>query len=163
MTGEVALDYGKGLCTVDAPKAQGACGFLAKAGPIALRDLGINATNAYAAILAVPLDDLPLATSRKVLIQVTTAARPTGWKTKDADFLAEDGKTTVRASRSSTPASPPGESPAPRSPSPSRTPPSPRPPASTPPATPPRSSRSSGREGSSASRLPPQTMYLLLE
>ena len=35
VTGEVALDYGTGLCTLDAPKAQGACGFLAKAGPIA--------------------------------------------------------------------------------------------------------------------------------
>ena len=33
ITGEVTLDYNIGLCTVDAPKAQGACGFLAKAGP----------------------------------------------------------------------------------------------------------------------------------
>ena len=96
VTGEVNLDYGKGVCTVDAPKAQGACGFLAQAVPIALKDLGINSTNAYAAVLAVPLDDLPLVTSRKVLIQVTTAARPTGWKTRDAEFPGEDGKTRVR-------------------------------------------------------------------
>jgi len=96
VTGEVALDYGKGVCTVDAPKAQGACGFLARAGAISLRDLGIKSTNAYAAVLAVSMDDLPLATSRRVLIQVTTAARPSGWEAKDAEFVGEDGKTKVR-------------------------------------------------------------------
>ena len=96
VTGEVSLDYGKGLCTVDTPKAQGACGFLARSGPITLHDLAIKSTNAYATVLVVPLDDQPLATSRRVLVQVATAARPTGWQTRDADFTAEDGKTKVR-------------------------------------------------------------------
>jgi len=96
VTGEVTLDYGQGLCTVDAPRAQGACGFLARAGTIGLRDLAIRSTNAYATVLAVPLDDLPLATSRRVLIQVATAARPTGWDAREAEFAGEDGKARLR-------------------------------------------------------------------
>ena len=27
-TGQINLDFGRGLCTIDAPQAQGACGFL---------------------------------------------------------------------------------------------------------------------------------------
>ncbi len=96
VTGEVTLDYGKGTCTVDAPKAQGACGFLAKAGPIQLRDLSIRSSNPYASVLVVPLDDRPLASSLRVLVQVATAARPTGWQTRDAEFPGEDGKALVK-------------------------------------------------------------------
>jgi len=48
ITGEVALDHGNGLCTVDTPKAQGACGFLAKAGVIRLGDVAIRSQNGYA-------------------------------------------------------------------------------------------------------------------
>ena len=96
VTGEVMLDYGVGLCTVDAPKAQGACGLLSKAGLIALKDISIRSSNAYAALLAVPLDDQPLATSKRILIQIGTVARPTGWATKDAQVKSEDGKTTTK-------------------------------------------------------------------
>jgi hypothetical protein len=85
-TDEITLDYNIGLCTVDAPKAQGACGFLDKADLIKLSTLSIRSANKYATILAVSLDDLPLATSKKVLIQVGTANRPTGWSTKVVDF-----------------------------------------------------------------------------
>ena len=91
-TGEVMLDYDLGLCTVDAPKAQGACGFLSRAGTIALKDLSIRSANTYAAILAVPLDDEPLATSKRILIQIGTAARPTDWATKDVRVKTDDGK-----------------------------------------------------------------------
>jgi hypothetical protein len=91
VTGEVALDYNIGLCTVDAPKAQGACGFLSKAGLITLHDLSIRSANVYAAILAVALDDLPLATSKRILIQIGTAARPTDWATKDVQIKNPDG------------------------------------------------------------------------
>lgn len=92
ITGQIVLDYGDGLCTVDAPKAQGACGFLKKAGAINLKDLSIRSANVYAAILAVPLDDQPLATSKRILIQIGTAARPTGWVAKEARWKGEGGK-----------------------------------------------------------------------
>jgi hypothetical protein len=91
ITGEVRLDYGTGLCTVDGPRAQGACGFLSKSGPIALGDVTIRSGNDYAAVLLVPLDDKPLRTSRKILVQTGTSARLTGWKARPSRF-AGDGK-----------------------------------------------------------------------
>ena len=95
-TGEVTLDHGKGLCTVDAPKAQGACGFLAQAGAIQLKDLAIRSTNSFAAVLAVALDDQPLAISKRVLVQVTTVARPTGWAATPVEFREGPDKPPIR-------------------------------------------------------------------
>lgn len=94
-TGEIRLNYGQGLCTVNAPKAQGVTGFLSKAGPISLGDVTITSGNPYATVAVVPMDDLPLRRSHQVLVQVGTAARPTGWQAKETDFPAEDGKTTL--------------------------------------------------------------------
>jgi hypothetical protein len=94
-TGELELDYGTGLCKVDAPKAQGATGFLKKTSKIALSTLTIDANNDYATVLAVPLDDQPLATSEKVLLQVGTSERSTGWKTKPAKVGGRDGEEIV--------------------------------------------------------------------
>ena len=94
-TGEITLDYGKGLCTLNTPRAQGACGFMARTGVIRLRDVAIRSRNGYATVIVVSLDDQPLATSTKVLVQVGTSARPTGWNTHEAEFPAEDGKTTL--------------------------------------------------------------------
>ena len=95
-TGEVTLDYGRGLCIVDAPQAQGACGFLNQAGPIRCRELAIDSANAFAAVLAVSLDGQPLASAKKILVQVTTAARPTGWSTAEAEFAPAPGQPRVR-------------------------------------------------------------------
>jgi hypothetical protein len=96
VTGEVTLDYGNGLCTLDAPRAQGACGFLARAGAIKLSDIAIQSGNGYATVLAVALDNRPLAASQKILVQVGTSARPTGWSTRAAEFKGEDGKTLIQ-------------------------------------------------------------------
>ena len=93
---EIAFDYGSGLCTLDTPRAQGACGFLEKAGVIRLGDVAIRSQNGYAAVAVVAMDEEPLASSRKVLVQVGTSARPDGWKTRTAEFKGEDGKTMVK-------------------------------------------------------------------
>ena len=90
ITGEVVLDYNIGLCTVDTPKAQGACGYLAKSELIKLSTLAVRSANTYATILAVALDDQPLATSKRILIQVGTANRPTGWVANPAEFQTPD-------------------------------------------------------------------------
>lgn len=95
-TGQLAWDYGRGVCTLNAPAAQGATGFLKKVGPIALGDVTIRCENEYATILAVSLDDRPIARSGRVLVQVGTRARPTGWVDHEATFTAEDGKQTIR-------------------------------------------------------------------
>lgn len=94
-TGEVALDYGRGVCTVDTPRAQGACGFLARAEKIALGDVTIACSNAYAAVLVVSLDGKPLAESRSVLVQFGTTARPTDWTTVPKTFTPKNAKEPV--------------------------------------------------------------------
>ncbi|HLK55447.1 MAG TPA: hypothetical protein VKU00_02730 [Chthonomonadaceae bacterium] len=94
ITGEVKLNYGIGFCTVNAPKAQGATGFLKKAGPLTLGDITLRSSNDYASVLVVSMDGLPLRTSKKVLVQVGTVARPTGWQDKEATWKSGDGKQT---------------------------------------------------------------------
>ena len=96
VTGEIKLNYETGLCTLNTPKAQGATGFLAKAGDIHLNDLSIAARNEYATVLAVTMDDQPLRTSHRVLVQITTSMRPTGWKTEAATF--KEGNQTYHGS-----------------------------------------------------------------
>src|SRR5262249_18265054 len=89
ITGEVRLDYGTGLCTGDTPKAQGASGFLGKAGQIDLRDVRIRSGNDYGRVTIVTLDDQPLRASKKILVQTGTSARLTGWKTKPTRFQGD--------------------------------------------------------------------------
>jgi hypothetical protein len=90
-TGELVWNWKDGLCTVDAPRAQGATGFLAKRDSIALKDLTIACRNRYATIIAVSLDDQPLANSTKVLVQVGTTQKPTGWQTRPAKLKGKPG------------------------------------------------------------------------
>ncbi len=94
VTGEVRLNYGAGICVVNAPKAQGASGFLSKVPALALADVTIRSGNEYATVAVVSLDDKPLKTSGKVLVQIGTQARPTGWEAKPATFQSEDKKQT---------------------------------------------------------------------
>jgi hypothetical protein len=94
-TGELTLNYGDGLCKLDAPKAQGATGFLKKSGKVTLSDVEIDSKNDYATVLAVALDDKPLKTSSKVLVQVGTTERSTGWKTRPAKVGGRDGEEIV--------------------------------------------------------------------
>ena len=89
VTREVVYDYGTGVCTVNAPAAQGAAGFLSQAGPLRLKDVQIDSKMEYAAVLAVALDGRPLRESRKILVQVTTQSRPHGWKQSEASYTAD--------------------------------------------------------------------------
>ncbi|QEH34586.1 hypothetical protein OJF2_31270 [Aquisphaera giovannonii] len=91
-TGEVTWDYGRGICAINAPMAQGATGFLSKVSSVPLKDVTIVSGNDYATVLAVSLDDRPLRESRRILVQVGTQARPTGWIDRPADFKSRDGK-----------------------------------------------------------------------
>jgi hypothetical protein len=94
-THQIAWDYGRGICSLDAPKAQGATGFLKSSGPIKLSDIAIRSENQYASILVVSLDDRPLAQSGRVLVQVGTRVRPTGWSDHPVTFQTNP-KETIR-------------------------------------------------------------------
>jgi hypothetical protein len=87
MTGEITLDTKNGVCTVNTPKCQGCTGFLKQAGGrFQFDDLEIVSDNNYATIMVVPMDDRPLRDSAKILVQVGTTARMTGWTERDAEF-----------------------------------------------------------------------------
>ena len=100
VTGEIRTDYGKGIYTVNAPKCQAVAGFLSQEKEIVLKDLTIRSRNAYGSLVAVPLDDQPLATSRKVLVQSGTVARSSGWiaRARSVDVKGElyDGMQILR-------------------------------------------------------------------
>jgi len=97
ITGELEMNYGKGLCTLNSPKAQGATGFLNKDKDQSLKlgDVEIRSTDEYATVLVVAVDDKPLKDSAKILVQVGTTERPSGWKTKPALVNGLSGEEVV--------------------------------------------------------------------
>ena len=99
VTGEIKSNYGVGLCTLDTPKAQGATGFFADAGgKIELADVTISSTNEYVTVTLVALDDKPLRDSSKVLVQVGTVMRPTGWTTQPVT-VRDGGKVAFKGEK----------------------------------------------------------------
>jgi hypothetical protein len=94
-TGELQMDYGKGLCTLNAPKAQGVTGFLKKEGRFKLADVEIQSGNDYGTVLVVAMDDRPLKDSAKILVQAGTTERPAGWGTKPAQIQGRPGEEVV--------------------------------------------------------------------
>ncbi len=93
ITGEVTMNVDENWCTVNAPKAQGVAGFFTKRSQFNLADVTIESTNEYAAVLVVSMDDRPLARSGRILVQVGTTSRPTGWQDKPASIPVSSGGT----------------------------------------------------------------------
>jgi hypothetical protein len=91
VTGEIETDLAHGIYRVDTPRAQGVAGMLAKAGMQRLSDVTIVAKNDYACVTVVTLDDKPIATSQRILAQIGTFARPTGWKEKPMRIPTNEG------------------------------------------------------------------------
>lgn len=91
-THELQWDYRREICTMNAPKAQGVTGFLKRAGgKFTLRDVTIESQNEYATVNIVTLDDHPIHDSTRVLVQVVTENRLTGFKTRPASFKVGQG------------------------------------------------------------------------
>jgi len=91
-TGQLKWDYGKGICTMNTPKAQGVTGFLTTTPSIELADVTITSKNPYAAINVVSMDDQPISRSGQILVQVGTVYRPTGWQEKPAKVTVDNQK-----------------------------------------------------------------------
>jgi hypothetical protein len=79
-TEELTLDYGRGLVTMNTPKAQGAAGFLGRVGKVKLSAVTVDMRNEYGSVTVVALDDEPLADSRNILIQAMTIEQFHGFK-----------------------------------------------------------------------------------
>lgn len=82
-TGELKLDWGRGVLTMNSKTAQGASGDLQAAGKIVLSDITLSIPRDVAHIALVSLDDQPLATSRRMLLQAMTEEKATGFRTQD--------------------------------------------------------------------------------
>ncbi len=67
-TGELSLDYGRGLMTVNTPRTQAAIGYLAEAGLQELDDVVIDCHSEFAAIAVTSLDGQSLGDARRVLV-----------------------------------------------------------------------------------------------
>ena len=81
-TGELKLDWGQGVLTINAPAAQGASGNLASTGEITLADVTLSIPLDVAHAIVVSLDGQPLATSKRMLLQVMTEEKPTNFRTE---------------------------------------------------------------------------------
>jgi hypothetical protein len=81
-TGELKLDWGRGILTVNAPSAQAASGNLAAAGTVELADASFTVPRETAHVILVSLDDKPLATSGRMLLQLMTEEKATGFKSE---------------------------------------------------------------------------------
>jgi hypothetical protein len=81
-TGELRLDYGKGVLTINALRAQGVSGALNLAGTTDLKDISLISELELGHIIAVALDDQPLATSSRILLQVMSEERETNYQTE---------------------------------------------------------------------------------
>ena len=90
VTGELTLDHGKGVCVLDAPQAQGVCAFFDPRKEYRTSCLSVKCGNGHASILAVSLDGKPLAESGRVLLQLGTECRPTGWQEAPARVKSGD-------------------------------------------------------------------------
>jgi hypothetical protein len=72
MTGQLAWNFGDGIVSVSAEKANGLLGFLGKQKSFSLPVLKLETGMEYASVLLVPLDDQPLASSSRMLLQILT-------------------------------------------------------------------------------------------
>jgi len=78
------LNYAKGLLLINAPQVQGASGNLQSASKINLKDMTIECNMDLAHIVAVSLDEKPLETSERILLQVMSEERTSGFDTEPA-------------------------------------------------------------------------------
>lgn len=79
-SGRVKWDFRKGVATVDAPAAQLAFGFLKDAGTVKLGDVELTTDLPFGSVMLVPLDGQPLATSKRMLLQVSSETSQTAWR-----------------------------------------------------------------------------------
>jgi hypothetical protein len=93
-TGQVCFDFGRGLCSIDAPAAQGAAGYLKSVAPVELSTVTIASQNEYVSVLVVSMDGAALSRSGRVLVQIGTLGRPTGWVEREATFNGDHANVT---------------------------------------------------------------------
>ncbi len=86
-TREIIWEYNRGAISIDAPRAQGASGYLGRAGGVTLRNVSLDllSANETATMLWVPLDTArPLGGEGRSLMVLASRTEPTGWQWRDS-------------------------------------------------------------------------------
>lgn len=81
---QLELDYRSGLLVINARKVQGASGNPGTRQSIHLRDITISSTMDLLHIVLVSLDNRPISESGRMLLQVMSEEKPTGFQTETA-------------------------------------------------------------------------------
>jgi hypothetical protein len=89
---QVTWQADAGWLRVDTTHTQAVAAHFAQAPKHVLSQVTIESTNAFASVMVTSMTDAPLAQSNRVLVQVTTRARPAGWREEAAQLDAVDGK-----------------------------------------------------------------------
>ncbi len=97
--GAATLDFGRGLLTVNTPRAQAVAGFLGEAGEVKLGDVSVRCGNEYAAVAVVSLDDQPISRSRRLLIQAVTDEQPYRFKVRADGVITSVGGSLLEVRR----------------------------------------------------------------
>jgi hypothetical protein len=79
-TGELKLDYGRGVLTINAPATQGVSGNLRAASEVVLSDVRLQCPLDLAHIVIVALDGQPLRTSKRMLLQAMSEEKNSGFR-----------------------------------------------------------------------------------
>ena len=66
--------------------------FQSVGGKLSTTDMDITCGNEYGTVWAVAMDDVPLKTSKKILVQVGTQCHPTDWKQTPVTIELKEGK-----------------------------------------------------------------------
>lgn len=96
-TRQIELDTTQGWMRVDSPRTQAVAAHFARVPRHALQDIVVEASNHHATLIATSLDDAPLVSASRVLLQATTRSRPTGWREVAVQVqMSKDKPTTAR-------------------------------------------------------------------
>lgn len=93
ISGQQFLNYQKGIFILNTPKAKALSGFLDQQKQSTLGEVTITSTTEYATIELVSMDGEDISKSKKMLLQVGTIFRPTGWKEEASTFKNRDQET----------------------------------------------------------------------
>lgn len=86
VTGELSLDWGNGLFSVDTARSQGIAGYTDAAGRVELSDGNIRLTNEFGSVMVTSMDGLPINQSSQILIVTGTREYLTGHELEDVEF-----------------------------------------------------------------------------
>ena len=90
ITGELVLDTGRGLFTVNTPQCQAFTGHFQGEAIVQLPDIRVMTSNSELTVTVVTMDDKPIKTSGKIFLQVGNKCRPTNWTTEPCQIQRKD-------------------------------------------------------------------------